>query len=262
MSKKTRRLSSEVAQTEPTEREKFERMMDENTADDVATIDADALEPSGTPVGQDDEHPSDADEQSVADALDEAASADSPDSAEGTLVEETDTAELPSEDASETASESPTPSADAPDPTPSAAPPEGSTASPSASTDAPKASADPRANTVGSRTARYQLTDRIVILVRNPKRPGTAGRARYECYADGQTVSSYLEDERVGNFGRTDISWDLARGHIAIVPEAEVPDVIKSRSVYWAKEDAKRAAAAATAAAKTAKAAPTTESSK
>lgn len=193
------------------------------------------------PVGEDDEHPSDAAEQAVADAL--------------------DAEELPAEDASESS----TPAADAPDPTPSAAADEGSTPSPSASTDAPKASADPRANTVGSRTARYQLTDRIVVLVRNPKCPGTAGHQRFDRYKDGQTVSSYLEDEQIGKFGRADISWDLARGFVAIVPEADVPDVIKSRDVYWAKEDAKKAAdaaAAATKAAAKAKAAPVAEASK
>lgn len=79
---------------------------------------------------------------------------------------------------------------------------------------------------VVGRTVRYDTADVIVVLKSNPKRPGTAGYARYAVYETGMKVEDYLKDRRIGKFGRADIAWDLGRSFIRIVPKADLARVL------------------------------------
>lgn len=80
---------------------------------------------------------------------------------------------------------------------------------------------------VVGRNVRYNTEDVIVVLKSNPKRPGTAGYARYSVYETGMVVADYLKDRRVGKYGRADIAWDLDRNFIRIVPKSELAQVLK-----------------------------------
>lgn len=79
---------------------------------------------------------------------------------------------------------------------------------------------------VVGRTVRYDTADVIVVLKTNPKRPETAGHARYAVYETGMKVEDYLKDRRIGKFGRADIAWDLGRSFIRIVPKADLARVL------------------------------------
>ena len=69
------------------------------------------------------------------------------------------------------------------------------------------------------KTPAYELSHKIVIYApANPKRGGTAGWARFEVYRDGMTAEEYMKHPKIGGFGRADISWDLQRHFIKLVP--------------------------------------------
>ena len=182
--------------------------------------------------GQDDEHPSDADEQAVVDQLDSAptptgelpqALADDPSPALPATASDASTTSASGTESDSAAAEAsvPSPGSDCPfDAVAVAA---------SASAQQTPTPLDPRKNTVGSRTSRYRLDQCIVVLVANPKRVGTAGRVRFDCYNDGMTVQAYLEHPAVGGYGRQDIAWDLARGYICIEEPADVATVVAQR---------------------------------
>ena len=84
---------------------------------------------------------------------------------------------------------------------------------------------------------KYSTEDRIVVLVANPKRPGTAGWERYARYVSGMKVSDYLTDRRNGKFGRADINWDLTRNFIKILPEAEYQAMMADEAAAKALAD-------------------------
>jgi len=220
-SRKSRRLSANVAAAVPVNEEH-------------------QFEPQNHPgpIGQDEDHPSDADEQAVADEflkLVEEEQASTTPAAE--VLQTVDTApdatpSAPAPDASTTSSSATQDDSTPPTPAPVVAPP--------AATVVAEKSKDPRKDTVGSRTARYTMDQCIVVLVSNPKRVGTAGHDRFAIYKDGMTVKQYLEHEAIGKFGRADIAWDLARGFICIENATDVAGVITSRNAKMAAAAAKK----------------------
>ena len=94
---------------------------------------------------------------------------------------------------------------------------------------APSPATESAAGSAGVRTRSRRYTDQAVVWVlvaKNPKRPGTAGWERFECYVSGKTtVADYRKQRVVGKFCAPDISWDLQRGFIALQEPGEpVPE--------------------------------------
>ena len=89
----------------------------------------------------------------------------------------------------------------------------------------------PTSTEIKGRRIRYNTTDIIVVRKSNPKRPGTAGHARFAVYQTGMVVEEYMKDRRVGKFARADLAWDIDRGFIEVVPKSDLEEALKKEYV-------------------------------
>lgn len=58
----------------------------------------------------------------------------------------------------------------------------------------------------------YDDTQKIKVLVKNPKKPGTASHKRFASYKSGMTVKAALAK----GVTRPDLRWDVAHQYIEI----------------------------------------------